>query len=122
MRKLILILLVAGVAGSGCYYDRESELYPSGYCDTASVTWTAAIQPVIRQQCAYVGCHAGSGASAGINLEAYAGVKAIAQNGALLGSVQHSGNYTPMPSQASKLPECTISKIRIWVTAGAPEN
>ncbi len=109
-------------AMSACYWDKESVLYPHGICDTAAVTWRGTIQPIIQQQCAYVGCHAGSGASGGINLAGYTGVKAVADDGSLVGSVAHEGNYSEMPRNGAKLPDCQIGQIRIWVAAGAPEN
>ena len=125
MRRIILVLFVASVicpGMSGCYYDKASELYPEGACDTTSVTWSKTIQPIMQQQCAYVGCHVGSNPSGGINLGSYAGVREQAANGALLGSVEHQSSYQPMPRGSTKLPDCQIAMLRIWVTAGAPQN
>jgi hypothetical protein len=124
MKKLPALLLAAIITlvYSSCYYDRESELYPTSFCDTTAVRWSSTIQPIIQVNCAYVGCHTGSTPGGGINLSTYAGVKGSAQSGALLGSIEHAGNYTPMPNNREKLPDCTISKIRVWVNAGARED
>jgi hypothetical protein len=124
MKLLPGVLLVASLSAglSSCYYDMQSELYPTSYCDTTAVKWSSTIQPIIQVNCAYVGCHTGSTPGGGIDLSTYAGVKSSAQSGALVGSIEHAGNYTPMPNTGEKMPECTISKIRIWVDAGARED
>jgi hypothetical protein len=57
-----------------------------------------------------------------MDLSTYGGVKSIATSGALLGSIEHSGNYTPMPHNRAQLQACEISKMRVWVNAGALEN
>ena len=107
---------------SSCYYDRESDLYPQAKCDVDSVKWSTTIRPIINLSCAYVGCHGGGTASGGIDLTAYAGVFGIAQNGSLVGSIEHQSNYTAMPNNNSKLPDCQITQIRAWVAAGSQQN
>ncbi len=121
MTFVLLAAIGATVWGSGCYYDKASELYPEGTCDTGSVTWSKTVQPIITAQCAYVGCHLGTSPS-GIDLSNYDGVHMQAANGALLGSVMHATGYEPMPKSSPKLPDCQISKLRIWVANGAPQN
>ncbi len=107
---------------SGCYWDKSSELYPQAQCDTSSLKWSTAIQPIIQQQCAFSGCHSAASARGGIDLSNYDGVRTIALDGSLVGSIEHRSNYTPMPFQNTKLPECQISQIRGWVAAGALNN
>lgn len=110
---------------TGCYHDNIEELYPAApgaTCDTVDVAYTAVVQPIVAQNCAFSGCHAGSPAAAGINLETYSGLQAIAANGDLVGVITHASGYSPMPKNASKLPDCSIAQIRSWVASGAPEN
>lgn len=127
MKNLISTLAALGLTAvflslGSCYYDKESDLYGTPVCDTSSITWTNVIKPIIDQSCAYVGCHGGGTKSGDHDLTTYEGVYEIAQSGALLGAIQHSGNYTPMPYQGAQLSECTIAKIKIWVEQGAPQN
>ena len=49
-----LPLLLALLIGS-CYYDVEEELYPSLECDTADITYTADVLPIIEGNC--FSCH-----------------------------------------------------------------
>ncbi len=127
MRRLLLLLcglamfcLVIGL--NACYYDNERDLYLTPACDTTNVTWTKVVQPIINEHCAYVGCHGGGTSSGGHDLTNYAGVLEIASSGAMLGAIEHNGNYTPMPYQGSQLPQCLIDQIRIWVNNGAPQD
>lgn len=117
-----LLALTLSLGAGGCYWDKASELYPQAQCDTTSLKWSTTIQPIIQGQCALSGCHSAASASGGIDLSTYAGVKSIAQDGSLVGSIEHQGNYTPMPYQTVQLPDCQISQIRGWVASGAPNN
>lgn len=92
----------------------------SNLCDTTAITFSTAIKPILQTYC--YGCHAGSAPQGNINLSNYTGVKTTAQNGTLVGSIEHTGNYSPMPQNANKLSTCTIEKFKIWVAAGAPNN
>ncbi len=124
LMKIIFTLAICCImlCVSGCYWDKSSELYPVAQCDTSSLKWSTTIQPIMQQQCAYAGCHSAASARGGINLSTYAGVRDIAQDGSLVGSIEHSGAYTPMPYQTTKLPDCQIAQIRGWVAAGALNN
>jgi hypothetical protein len=89
-------------------------------CDTSNVTYNAVIKPIIQNKCQ--GCHQGSSPGGGINLSTYLGVQGSAIDGSLLGSIQHQPGWSAMPKNTSKMPDCDIAKIRIWVNAGAPNN
>jgi hypothetical protein len=109
---------------SSCYYDSEEYLYPrtSVQCDTTSITYAQSVVPIIRNHC--LSCHSNSTSSMGgnIKLEDYADIKLRADDHRLLGSVDHQNGYSPMPKGASKLDNCNISTIRIWINAGALNN
>ena len=122
---LALLALLALALLSGCYFDNEEQLYPknpNATCVTTDVTFSATIQPIINQNCATSGCHAGSAPAGGYNLEDHAGVQSIANNGSLLGTINHESGYSQMPKNLPKLPDCSISQIAAWVSAGAPNN
>ena len=50
----------------------------------------------------------------------YAADKAIAQNGKLYGTINHSSGYVPMPEGAAKLSNCQIAVIKNGSTAAFP--
>ncbi len=124
-KRTVQTLLVLSLAlAAGCYRDSEEALYPvaTNSCDTTDMSYSATIKPLIAQSCAFSGCHAGNPAAAGINLETYTGLKGIAENGKLVGVITHASGFSPMPKNASRLPDCSIGQIRSWVAAGAAEN
>jgi hypothetical protein len=96
-------------------------------CDTTNVTYNGTIKPLLQNSC--IGCHNASSAGGGYNLTSYAndasgnmGVQSSALNGSLSGSVNHTGSFSHMPKGGSKLPQCKLDQIRIWVDVGAPNN
>lgn len=88
-------------------------------CDTASFTYSGVVKVVMQNKCN--GCHSGTGASAGIDLTTYAGVKIIADNGKLMGSIKQLTGYSAMPV-GGKLSDCEITQIQKWVNAGKLNN
>jgi mono/diheme cytochrome c family protein len=108
------------LSATGCYYDKEEILYPATACDTTAVTYSRSVVPVLSANC--LGCHGGNTPSAAIRLDTYAGVKQQADNGRLLGVVNHDPSYSPMPKGGTKLNTCNIAKIRKWIAAGSPNN
>ena len=110
---------------ASCYYDSEEQLYPAvaqaGSCDTAQVTFSSTVSPILQNNC--WSCH--SNATAGsfgsnIKLEDYPDVKNHIQ--AVAGSINHSSNYSPMPKSGNKLSDCLIRKVEIWMENGTPDN
>lgn len=89
-------------------------------CDTTNVTYSLTIRPIIDNHC--IGCHATTGTGGGILLNTWGQVADQALNGNLLCSVYQEGGCVPMPQGASKLSDCDLTKITIWVNAGAPNN
>jgi hypothetical protein len=123
--KNVLMLLSAGlffllVTTSSCYYDKEEILYPDGVCDTANVTYSRSVTPVLSANC--TSCHGGNTPSAGISLDNYNGIKAVADNGKLWGAVSHTAGFSPMPKNSAKMNSCNITKIKKWIDAGALNN
>lgn len=120
MKYLVIKALLFMVFIQGCYYDNKDLLHPNSGCDTAFVTYSASVNPVLTAYC--IGCHSGPNAPSSVTLDTYAGVKVQASNGKLLGAVSHSSGFIPMPQNGNKLSDCNIAKIRLWVAAGAPNN
>ena len=89
-------------------------------CDTVStVGFTATLWPVIQNSCK--GCHSGTSPSAGIRLENYTNVAAVAANGTLLGSLKGTPPNVKMPP-GSSLTTCRITQFSKWIVAGYPNN
>jgi len=123
--KNIIALLVAGlfvvaVSNTGCYYDKEEILYPQTVCDTANVTYSGSVVPILLSNCTV--CHGGSTPSAGIKLDTYADVKVQVTNGRLWGAVSQAVSFSPMPKNSTKMSTCNLTKIKKWIDAGAPNN
>ncbi|MDX2002804.1 MAG: hypothetical protein SFW35_10255 [Chitinophagales bacterium] len=106
----------------GCYYDKESELYPTDNtnCDTTAVSYAADIQPVLDANC--YNCHGAGSPSAGVNVETFSGLQTAINNQDLFCAISHGSGCSAMPQGGSKLPDCTINKFKAWIDAGAPNN
>jgi len=124
MRKVIGIVLVAALV-AGCYYDNEENLYPvvDQVCDTTGVSFSKSIIPILQANC--YKCHsAKENANSGgnINFEDFNVLKQMVDGGVLYGSVTWNPLNLPMPKDGAKLDTCSITKIKIWIDKGAPNN
>jgi hypothetical protein len=126
MKKILFgtIGIVLTLFISSCYYDKEDLLYGSSNApctDTISnISYSQHIVPLLRQYC--YNCHTGNSPSGNIAMGTYTTDKAIAQNGKLYGSVNHSAGYKPMPDGMSKLTNCQIAAVKQWIDAGLLNN
>lgn len=111
-----VVLLLAA-----CVYDNEEELFEDSDCPTLDMSLETDIQPILESN-GCVGCHSENSGSGGVNLETYDGIKAAADNGTLLGSVNWDGSASEMPLNGSQIDECLINKIEAWITQGAQNN
>jgi hypothetical protein len=119
MKKLLIISISLAFL-SGCYYDDPDILDPNRpVCDTSIVTYSGSVRPILMGNC--TGCHSGANAAYNIRLDTRASVMLVG-NARLLGSINHSAGYVPMPKNAAKLIDCSIAKIRIWLANGSPDN
>jgi len=98
-----------GAANNGC----------TAACDTTAFTYSGTIKQIMASKCN--GCHSGASASAGIDLTTYNGVKTVATNGRLMGSIQYKTGFVGMPV-GSRLPDCEVTQIQKWITAGTLNN
>lgn len=120
--KMSLILVVAAIAG--CYYDTEERLYPklTSPCDDVNVTYSGTVNTIL-QPC--LSCHANSVATndgGGVKLQEYTDIQTYINNGKLMGSINHSSGYIPMPNGGGKLPDCEISQLQKWIDNNSPNN
>lgn len=124
--KLCYMVAIGSLAVllNSCYYDKFNEIHPlDGYknpCDsTADSTYANSIRYIMAYNC--TSCHNNSSASGGISLESYEDVVKQAQNGNLMGTVEHQNGYNAMPLGA-KIPDCQIEKLRQWINANYPKQ
>jgi hypothetical protein len=132
MKKIILPFLICGslVAVSmlveSCYYDKESELYPTSTttCDTSTAKFATVISPLIANGCSTSGCHSTASSAAGINLGTYTAIKnyITLDKGTFLGSINQVSGYSKMPKGGGKFADCDIKKLTAWINAGMLNN
>lgn len=123
MKKRTIAALLCISMFSSCYYDKEDYLYGTTTCNASGASFSATVLPIMNQRCN--SCHssnAAASAGAGIILDNYNSVKTYVTNGKLLGSINHSSGYSPMPKGGGSLTSCEIAKVTDWVNSGAPNN
>jgi hypothetical protein len=120
----LLIITVCLISLNSCYYDKEELLYGlnNAPCtdSTGTVSYIKKVVPVLQQFC--YSCHSGNFPSGNIAMGTYASDKAIALNGKLYGSINHSSGYSAMPQGMAKLSNCQIAVIKKWIDSGIPNN
>ena len=119
--RLAATFCILAVALSGCYYDKENELYPDKpNCDTSgTITYSGQISKIMTGNCNT--CHSASNPSGGVITDNYNDLSVIAQNGKLWSVVSWTGPIK-MPQGLSQLSDCDLTKIRKWLDAGSPNN
>lgn len=99
-------------------------------CDSTNVSYNGRIQPLLNTWC--VGCHSGTSSVGKSDLSTYSGTLAIvnSNNGGmpatdisnrLLGALEHSTGYRPMP-ESSQISACDLNAIKKWIAAGKLNN
>lgn len=125
MSKTLLVFLIIAAGAlftSGCYYDKAELVYPAQpVCDTANMSYSANIVPILTANC-YV-CHGGTASgSGGRKFDSHALLMNYVASGKLEKAVTHSAGATPMPYNQPKMPSCTVNKIVAWIHQGAKNN
>jgi hypothetical protein len=122
----LLLLGLITIMFSGCYYDVAEELYPApaggSGCDTANVTYSASIAPIMLKNCATSGCHVGATPADGSDLTTYGAISDYISNNRFYSSIIQDGNASNMPKGGTKLSDCDIRIIKKWMDNGALNN
>jgi len=116
VKKIIPFTFLLLLTLSACLFDK-SEIPPLSFCDSAAVTYSGTIKPIVDAHCAIPGCHQ-TGFQYG-DYTTYAGLKIKVDNGTF--ETQVLINQT-MPSGGPPLPDSLQQLIRCWLDAGAPNN
>ncbi|GAB2541614.1 hypothetical protein [Rufibacter soli] len=124
--RLSLVFLLFSFSYA-CSSDKEEDVTPTPtpnpqplQCDTNNITYSGTVAGIIATNCN--SCHSTAIATNGVVLDTYARLKQYADNGKLLGVINHAPGFPQMPQGSAKLSDCTIAKIKKWVDAGAPNN
>lgn len=123
MHRSIFVLLMSLCCLNSCYYDNAEDLYQFVQpveCNTVEATYQNTVVPILDSYC--IRCHRDARQDGNVNLQGYNNAKSYANDGSLLGSMNHEPGFSPMPSSGGKVPACEIEAIRLWVTAGAQNN
>ncbi|MBK8554704.1 MAG: hypothetical protein IPL65_02510 [Lewinellaceae bacterium] len=114
----LLGFLFLALVPVSCWYDNEEALYGGDLgCDTVNVRYSVEVRGIMQNNC--YSCHSTSSNVSGFPFDDYAGLKAYAENGGLVGRM--NDQLSPMPP-TGLLSACDRAKIEAWVKAGAPEN
>ena len=106
---LVLSLLLIFVAS--CSSDSSDDMEPIPDPDPVAVTYTNTVKAIMSSNCTTSACHDSTSPAAGLNLTAYASVKAAFDTGIALAQIE-SGS---MPKNANDLSTTTINKIKAWI-------
>lgn len=123
--RYIILLLLALVCITGCYYDHANLVYPqqpgTASCVPATVTYSVNVTGILKTNC--YSCHSGNAAAGGgIILDTYTSLQTYITNGQLMNSINHTGGIPAMPLNASQLSSCDINTIQAWITNKSPNN
>lgn len=114
--KLILPVLLVLIC-IGCSYQSEEDLAkPStAGCDTAMVTFSGSIQPILSRNCATPGCHNGNAPG---NFTNFSEFESAVNNGKIRERVLVQKNMPP----SGPLNACDQAKLDKWIRSGAQNN
>jgi uncharacterized membrane protein len=83
-------------------------------CDSNSFDFITNISPLIKTYCQ--GCHQASSSNGGVILETEAQIKAIANDGRLVNTLNATNGFSKMPP-VNNLTSCEIEQITNWVNS-----
>jgi uncharacterized membrane protein len=98
---------------------------PNANCDTTgTIGFSAQVKPIIDNYC--VSCHNSSVTNGGVNLNGYSQVKSYAESirndmPILVGAIRQMAGFKAMPP-STKLDECSIRKVELWIAQGKMNN
>ncbi len=112
---------------SSCSSDNEEDLFAPDEMameeDTLPISYATQIIPILENNNC-LNCHNESGANvlgAGNVLEGYDNLRVYVDNGALVGVLDGSNDYTPMPPGGS-ITSFELELIQQWIEEGAENN
>lgn len=127
MRTFVSLgLLIFSLSLFSCSRNNETDLQAvdpvssPAVCNTANMKFSTDIAPILQVNCN--SCHNVSRPLGAVITDNFNGVKMIAENGTLVGTITHASGFSPMPKGKPKLADCDINKIKAWVAQGTKNN
>jgi len=99
---------------------KNTECLSEVRCDTSQASYVSDVAPILKNYC--TGCHGSTNPEAGLNLNLYASVSAVAKTGKLTGVLNWNAGFIKMPLGGSKLPDCELNLINAWIRQGSLDN
>lgn len=94
---------------------------PQDTCQTANITYKNYVENLVSREC--VACHNTTRSEAGLVLETYEEVQAIAADGKFMNAVKGANDFSIMPpAPAPELDSCAIEKLQAWIDDQTPEE
>lgn len=112
---LSVLLVLALVSQTACYYDNEEEQYGTVVCDTTAISFSQDVLPIINSRC--ISCHAPGGQQESSPYTSYEQIKNY--DAAMVERINGIGSIMPPTGAIST---CEKLKIAAWVNAGSPNN
>lgn len=103
-----------GALNNTCDFETQPD---TNDCAPAGVSFASEITNILSSN-GCTGCHSGGS----IVLSSYSGVKAVVDDGKLLGSIKHEAGFRAMPDGGGKMNDCDIQTIETWINEGALNN
>jgi hypothetical protein len=125
-KKLSLAAFILFII-SGCYYDNLQEIHPSVAlirCDTsANITYSSQLKPIFDVSCGTnnTSCHRDAGSEGHYGLATYSDALQDVSSGVLMDRLTTTDPSKRMPKDGSRLPDCIISEIQMWVNNNTPQ-
>lgn len=91
-----------------------------GDCQPENVSFVNSVKSIIDLKC--VVCHNTTNPAGGLDLSQFSAVKNIADNGKLLGTINHDDGFKVMPPDGTKIDACDILTIKTWIHEGSKNN
>ena len=82
-------------------------------CDSTDVSYAGTIYPILQSHC--LSCHSGPNPTGNLNFNSYEVVAAVAENGRLMGAINHEPGYSPMPPSGNQISACEIGLVQKWI-------
>ena len=86
-------------------------------CNPTNVSFANDVTPIFSSY-GCIGCHSGGT----VILNTYAGTKVVADNGKLVGAINHNAGFQAMPQGGAKMDSCDIKVIENWINEGTLDN
>ena len=110
--ELIRMWIDQGAKNNACVEEND--------CDTDNIRYSGFVSQTMMTHCN--GCHGTGIESGGVVTDTYAGMKSIADDGRLFGTINWSAGFQQMPQGLPQLEQCTIDKLKSWIDEGAQDN